>query len=71
MGKVTLLSRCSLDVYIKSWKEGKGPGKEKKAGESSKQEGSFLEAWHMQTWTQMHGRTCTEYETTTQPLGKF
>ena len=69
MSKVTLLSRCSL--MIKSWKEGKGPEKEKKAGQQQAG-GVFLGSLACaQTWTQMHGRTRTEYETTTWPLGKF
>lgn len=39
---------------IKSWKEGKGPEKEKKAGQQ-RAGGVFLGSLaHAQTWTQMH-----------------
>jgi len=49
-----------LDVYIKSWKEGKRPEKEKTAGQQQAG-GVFLGSLaHAQTWTQMHGRPCTE-----------
>ena len=55
MSKVTLLSRCSLMYTSRAGRRGRGQRKRRRQG-SSKQEGSFLEAWHMHR----HGHRCTD-----------
>ena len=53
--KLTLLSRCSLMYTSRAGRRGRGQRKRRRQG-SSKQEGSFLEAWHMHR----HGHRCTD-----------
>lgn len=55
MAKVTLLSRCSLMYTSRAGREGKGPGKRKKAGQQQAG-GVFLGSWHMRR----HGHRCTD-----------